>query len=116
MKERKISVSKTKTKKENVDVEKDTIKKALCKKALGFSIDEITEEYNIDDGEKLKLVKRKVVSKQIPPDINALKVLFEYEEKDFDLSVLTDEELLLEREKLISIINGEENNDNGKKS
>lgn len=114
MKDKKISVSKTKIKKQEIDFEKDTIKKALCKKALGFSIDEITEEYSTDEGENLKLVKRKVVSKQIPPDINALKVLFEYEEKDFDVSALSDEDLLLEREKLISIINGEDNNDNGK--
>lgn len=116
MKENKISVSKTKVKKQDINMEKDTIKKALCKKALGFSIDEITEEYSTDDSEKLKLVKRKVVSKQIPPDITALKVLVEYEDKSFDISSLSDEELLLEREKLISLIKGEGKDDISKES
>lgn len=104
MKEKKKTISKTNmVKKYNVD----SIKKALCKKALGFSIDEITEEYGADDGDKLKLIKRKVVSKQIPPDISALKILFEYEEKETDLSKLTDEELLKEKERLLKMIEEE---------
>lgn len=100
-------ISKSKIKKEKISLDENNIKKALCKKALGFSIDEITEEYGADEGDKLKLIKRKVVSKQIPPDISALKILFEYEDKELDLSNMTDEELLNEKEKIMELFKKE---------
>ena len=100
-------ISKSRVKKESISLNEKNIKKALCKKALGFSIDEITEEYGADEGDKLKLIKRKVVSKQIPPDISALKILFEYEDKELDLSNMTDEELLNEKEKIMELLKKE---------
>ena len=39
--------------------DEDKIRKALLKKALGYSADEVVEEYALDDGEE-KLVKKKV--------------------------------------------------------
>ena len=36
----------------------DDIRNAVLKVALGFSVEEVTEEYGVEDGE-LKLVKRK---------------------------------------------------------
>ena len=96
-----------KVKQEKIILNEKNIKKALCKKALGFSIDEITEEYGADEGSSLKLVKRKVITKQIPPDLSALKILFEYENRETDFSKLSDEELLSEKEKLLKKIKEE---------
>ncbi len=80
------------------------LNKALVKRALGYLNKEVTEEFCKDDeGEKLVLTKRKVTKKNIPPDITAVKVLLEMlgENKNLDFEKMTDEELLLERDKLI---------------
>lgn len=114
MKNAEKKISKRKIEKSENDLDKNNIKKALCKKALGFSIDEITEEYGREEGDKLKLLKRKVVSKQIPPDITALKILFEYEGKESDFTNLTDEELLREKERLLKILKDEVKNDDSR--
>jgi hypothetical protein len=54
---------------------KKTVKldKALLKKALGYQVKEVVEEYIIDkeDQDKLVLHKKKVTKKDIPPDMTA---------------------------------------------
>lgn len=55
-------------------------KSLLLKKAKGYSEDEVIEEYGLVDGE-LVLQKRKVATKQIPPDLSAIKILIELDEK-----------------------------------
>lgn len=75
--------------------EKD-IKDAIMKVALGYSLEEVTEEYGVEDGE-LKLVKRKETKKDVPPDLKAVKLLMD--EKDY--SVLSDEELEEEKQRLL---------------
>ena len=72
------------------------IKEAIMKVALGYSLEEVTEEYGVEDGQ-LKLVKRKETKKDIPPDLKAVKLLME----DKDYSVLSDEELEQEKQKLL---------------
>ena len=72
------------------------IKEAIMKVALGYSLEEVTEEYGVEDGQ-LKLVKRKETKKDIPPDLKAVKLLME----DKDYSVLSDEELENEKQKLL---------------
>lgn len=54
------------------------------------------------DGE-LKLVKRKITKRDIPPDIKAVKLLLDGKEE------LTDEELEEEKQKLLSML--KENDD-----
>ena len=54
----------------------------------------------MQDGE-LKLVKKKVTKREIPPDIKAVKLLMEGREE------LTDEELEAEKQKLLDLL-GEE--------
>ena len=49
----------------------EEIKSAIMKDALGYSLEEVTEEYGVEDGE-LKLVKRKETKKDIPPDLKVL--------------------------------------------
>ena len=81
----------------------NNLKKALVKKAMGYVLEEVVEEYvNADD--KLVLNKRKVTSKAIPPDIPAAKVVLEMF-KSSDYSSMTDEELLKERERLLELLN-----------
>lgn len=79
------------------------IKKALIKCAVGFDTSEIVEEYTVDEGE-LKLVKRKVTKRDVPPDIKAVKMLLDGEA---DASQMSDEELEERREKLIVMLKEE---------
>ena len=83
----------------------DQIREAIMKVALGYSVEEVTEEYAAQDGE-LKLVKRKETKKDVPPDLKAAKLLL-----DGDLKDLSDEELEQERKRLLhelEALNGKE--------
>ncbi len=75
----------------------DKIKEAILKVALGYSLEEVTEEYDAKDGE-LRLVKRKETKKDVPPDLKAAKLLME---DGADLARLSDEELEAERVRLL---------------
>ena len=55
------------------------------------------EEFTVQDGE-LKLVKKKVTKREIPPDIKAVKLLLDGGEE------LTDEELEAEKQKLLDLL------------
>lgn len=93
--------------------EEDKIKKALLKKALGYSADEVVEEYNYDDKGDLKLSKKKVTKKHYSPDISAVKVLLERYYKTYEDKVLlmSDEELKLEQERLKKLLKGDSDGD-----
>ena len=85
--------------------ENDKLTKTLLKKAMGYSVDEIVEEY-VNDENELKLVKKKITKKHIPPDINAAKALLE---KNNEMNLekiksLSDEELQKLREKVLASI------------
>ena len=58
----------------------------------------MVEEFSIEDGE-LKLVKKKVTKREIPPDIKAVKLLLEESDE------ATDEELEAEKQRLMSMLN-----------
>ncbi len=75
----------------------DKIKEAILKVALGYSLEEVTEEYDAKDGE-LRLVKRKETKKDIPPDLKAAKLLFD---GGSDYASLTDEQLEQEKQRLL---------------
>ncbi len=86
---------------------KKSIEKALKKRALGYDSTEVTEEY-LDDGDGgVKLIKRKVVKKNVPPDVSAVKLLIEIEGETSDLSNLTDDELELEKQRLLKLLEKE---------
>ena len=74
---------------------KKSIIDALQKKALGYSTEEIIEEYSLDENNNERLLKKKVTKKNVPPDITAVKVLLEIfnEQLEDDFKNLTDEEL-----------------------
>ena len=64
---------------------------------------EVTEEYEEVDGE-LRLLKRKKTEKDIIPDLKALQLLLESREER-DISLLYDDELEEEKEKIFKTIN-----------
>lgn len=72
----------------------DKIEKSLLKKALGYQYKEVIEEYSIgEDGEKLS--KKKITTKDVPPDISAVKLLLDElnMSQNIDFENLSDEEL-----------------------
>ena len=77
------------------------INSALLKKALGFDAQEIVEEYAMVDGGEVKLSKKKITTKCVPPDVSALKMLLERQTLLIDLS---DEELEAEKQRLLDIL------------
>lgn len=80
-------------------MEEEKIRDAVLKVALGFSVEEVTEEYGVENGE-LRLVKRKETRKDVPPDLRAAKLLME----GADDSALTDEELEAEKRRLLALL------------
>lgn len=78
---------------------------ALRKKAFGYKAQEIVEEYGAVDGE-LSLVKRKVTTKDVAPDLAALKAYMESSSAD-GYENMTLEELEAERIRLINELNAE---------
>lgn len=77
----------------------DEVRDAVLKVALGFQVEEVTEEYDARDGE-LKLIKRRETRKDIPPDLKAVRLLLE----GTDYSALSDEELEAERARLTAAL------------
>lgn len=78
----------------------DGVKKALVRCAVGFDTSEVVEEYTMADGE-LKLVKRKVTRRDVPPDIKAVKMLLDGEA---DIGGMSDEELEERRKELLAML------------
>lgn len=76
--------------------DRESVREALTKCAVGLSASEVVEEFTVENGE-LKLIKKKVTKREIPPDIKAVKLLLDSQ----SLSQATDEELYAEREKLL---------------
>ena len=86
----------------------EKIKKALLKKALGYTATEIIEEYaNTDDG--MVLQKKKITSKDIPPDLASFKALLENISPKGEFDDLSDEQLLEEKNKLLKKLSKKEN-------
>lgn len=79
----------------------DQLKEALIKKATGYTVKESVMEYGMEEGEE-KLLKKKVSTKYYPPDLSAINILLN--EKQVDIQSLTDDELELEKEKIIKLL------------
>ena len=82
------------------------LQKALLKKALGYDFTETVMEY-VSDEDGIKLSKKKVTKKNVPPDMTALKMLLVDEQED--LSQMSDEQLEKEKLRLIGILAEEKN-------
>ena len=83
---------------------KDLLIKILLKKAKGYAFRERTDEYVVIDGNK-QLVKSKVVTKRMQPDVNAIKALLTLTDSETDVTKMTDEQLQVEKLRLIRLLN-----------
>ena len=92
---------KGKSKKQKSDLKQD-LKDALIKKALGYDVKEVVEEYSSDTDGEVKLSKKKVTTKFVPPDMTAIKILLD--ENQTDITQLTDEELYEEKIRLLYLL------------
>lgn len=87
--------------KQKKKIDKIDLEQALIKKALGYDATEVVEEY-VGDGEEIKLSKKKVTTKNVPPDMSALKFLLDESQKE--LSEMTDQELYEEKVRLLCLL------------
>ena len=86
---------------------KELLTKILLKKAKGYAYREKTDEYVVVEGKK-QLVKSKVVTKRVHPDVNAIKALITLTEDNADVTKMTDEQLQVEKLRLIRLLNAYE--------
>ena len=98
---------KGRSKKNNKNYKTD-LENALIKKALGYDATEVVEEYSSDSEGEIRLLKKKITTKNVPPDMSALKFLLDETEKD--LTKMTDEELFEEKVRLLNILKEIHNN------
>ena len=95
------------------DLEK--VDDALFSRAIGFSKDEVTEEYSIVD-DKLTLVKKKLNSKYYPPELKAIEMVMEKYglDKDDMYEKFNLVELEEEKNKLIKLLKAAQEKENKK--
>ena len=83
--------------------DKTDLEQALIKKALGYDATEVVEEYSTDEQGEVKLVKKKVTTKNVPPDITAIKILIE-DNASKSVLELSDQELESEKQRLLKLL------------
>lgn len=88
----------------------DELTKAVLSKAIGCKTCEVIEEYAKEDGD-ITLVKKKITTKYLPPDMMAVKTLMALSGQEDDLSKLTDEQLYKEKRRLLEVLKEMENLD-----
>ena len=77
---------------------KDRLIAALRRRAYGYTSSETTTEYDGEGNE----TKNKVTTKEVPPDLSAIKLLLELEGGDGE--ELSEEELAAERDRLLALL------------
>ncbi len=91
-----------------------SVQEMLLKKALGYTVDEVVEEFSEDKDGEFKLTKRKVTKKYLPPDVSAGRILMELSKAQPSLQTMTDEQLAQERKRLLTLLSQETEDENGK--
>lgn len=81
----------------------ENLTNALLKRALGFDTEETVVEYAGNEGGDFLPVKKKITKKSVPPDLAAIRLLLGGDDAG-NLSDLSDEELLAEKDRLISLL------------
>ena len=89
------------------------VKAALVKIALGFDATEIVEEYVSDEQGDIRLSRKKVTTKNVPPDVTALKMLLE--DDGTPVSQMTDDELEKEKTRLLELLSKRNKKKKGEK-
>lgn len=86
--------------------------KAIKKLVNGMVVKEVTKEYVSEEGE-LKLIKKKVNEKTLPPNTDIVKMLFSSSKSETSkYKEMTDEELEEEKQRLLLEIQKESNDEN----
>lgn len=82
---------------------KKDLDNALYKKAMGYETDEVVEEYVCDEDGDFRLSKKKITKKYVSPDLQTAKMLLDKlgDAETSKYRELSDEELLLEKKKLL---------------
>ena len=80
--------------------EKKKLQQALMDKALGYTTQEVIEEYGYS-GDDFVLQKRKTSTKSYPPDLSALQILLSKEDINDEFLNMSDEQLEEEKLKLL---------------
>ena len=84
--------------------------KALKNCIQGLTTKEITTEYVVDDETgDLKIVKQKISEKNLPPNVDLLKLIYPDLEKKQDYNQFSDEELEAEKQRLLKELKENEN-------
>lgn len=83
---------------------REQLLRSALKKAEGYTVTESVDEFSMVDGE-LQLTKRRVTTKEVPPDTAALRLLLECGGEEREVPI---EELERERDRLLKILKGEE--------
>ena len=80
------------------------IQKALLKRALGYEASETVEEY-AKNGDDMNIVRKKITTKNVPPDISAVKMLLEsFSDTSNELANLSAEQLQSKKERLLALL------------
>ena len=74
---------------------------ALLKRALGYTAEEVVEEYGHTD-EGFSLTKKKVTKKHVPPDLQAIRAYLEMEGGGDEFAHMSEKELREERKRLLA--------------
>ena len=96
----------------------EEIENAVFRRAVGYDVQEITEEYSGDN----ELVKRKVSSKHYPPDMTAVKTMLEPGLDSDELKNMSDSQLKELKKRLLRQLEdltkgeGNENNNSDKQN
>ena len=91
-----------------MELKKEKIEQALLKKAMGYDFEESVEEFSLDEENgEYKPSKKRVSKKHMPPDIPAMKALLSMCESSNKYDLMTEEELLKERARLLEELSGE---------
>ncbi len=71
---------------------------------MGFDATETVEEFQSQDDGEVKLTKKKITKKSVPPDISAVKLLMELNGEKGNFDDLSDEELENEKQELLKLL------------
>ena len=88
--------------KKKTTVNASEVQDALIKKALGYDVTEVVEEYVGSDQGEIKLSKKKVTKQNVPPDMTALKILLDQNEQPPER--MSDEQLQKEKMRLLELL------------
>lgn len=84
------------------------LREALLKRAVGYVTEERIDEFAMDLlTSNLKLIKRRVVQREVPPDVAAAKLLMEVYNADL-IEQMSDDELEQEKQRLLKLLKQEE--------